>query len=155
MIFGCHSVFHSFLVLIAWEKLYDKWPKPWQMICIFLHDIGHIGYDYLDDFEQKKRHWELGAKISGFLFGQKGYNFTAGHCGYSGYPLSELYKADKYSWHIAPEWWLFTNIIFEPKIAMGYAKTEAVKRFKEQVRKSIESGEFNSTHQMYLDRCKE
>ena len=52
---GCHSIIHGLVVLTAWYKLYGSWPKLWQMVCIFLHDIGHIGLDYLDDYEQKKR----------------------------------------------------------------------------------------------------
>lgn len=152
--FGCHSVIHSCLVLIAWRKLYGGWPKFWQGVCIFLHDIGHVGLDYLDDFEQKKRHWELGAKIGRWLFGYKAYDLLAGHCSHSGHLLSDLYRPDKYSWHIAPRWWLFSNTIFEPKLAMGYGRWEAVALFKEQVRQSVESGEYQSTHAMYLKRCR-
>lgn len=151
---GCHSIFHSCLVLLAWKRLYTTWPKAWQIVCIFLHDVGHIGLDYLDDFEQKKKHWKRGAEIGHRLFGPKAFVFIAGHCSYSGYPLSDLYRPDKYSWHIAPRWWLFSNCLFEPKIAMGYGRWEAVRRFKEQVKQSMESGEYKSTHSMYLERCK-
>lgn len=155
VLFGCHSIFHSFLVLIAWWKLYGKRPKTWQVVCVFLHDVGHIGLDYLDDFEGKKRHWELGAKLGKWLFGKKAFDFLAGHCRYSGQPQSDLYRPDKYSWHIAPRWWLFLNTIFEPKLSVGYGRWEAVRKFKEQVRESVESGEYKSTHSMYLERCKE
>lgn len=154
IIAGCHSPFHSVLVLLSWRKLYGAWPKPWQIVCIFLHDVGHIGLDYLDDFEQKKKHWELGARIGERLFGPKAFDFLAGHCSHSGHPLSELYKPDKYSWHIAPRWWLYLNCIFEPKISMGYGKWEAVARFKAQVKQSVESGEYKSTHSMYMERCR-
>lgn len=153
VIFGCHSVFHSFLVLAAWRKVYGKWPEAWQTVCIFLHDVGHIGLDYLDDFEQKKKHWELGARIGNRLFGQKAFDFLAGHCSHTGYPLSDLYRPDKYSWHIAPSWWIVLNCFFEPKLAIGCCnRREAARHFKEQVRKSVESGEYKSTHSMYLDR---
>jgi len=124
------------------------------MLCIFLHDIGHWGLNYLDDYEQKKEHWKLGAKIAGKLFGYKGWWICAGHCSHSGIPNSPLYKADKYSWHMAPEWWLYTNALFEPKLRMGYSRIQAVRRFKENVRESIESGVFRSTHSMYLKRCR-
>ena len=154
VLFGCHSVIHSILVLRAWRMLYNKRPAPWQVMCICIHDIGHWGLDYLDDFEQKKQHWKAGSALAGKMFGRKGYEFVAGHCLHSQIPLSTLYKADKYSWHIAPYWWLYMHCFFEPKLSMGYTWKEAITRFKSQVRQSVESGEFRSTHSMYLDRCK-
>jgi hypothetical protein len=153
ILIGVHSPIHSLLVLLSWKRVYGRWPKFWQLVCIFIHDVGHIGLDYLDDYEQKKLHWVGGSEIANHLFGYEAYLFVAGHCESSGFPKSELYKPDKYSWYIAPNWWLWMNCVFEPKVAMGYSKREAVFKFKEQVRQSIESGEFRSTHQMFLDRC--
>lgn len=150
---GCHSPIHSLLVVISWRKLYGSWPKMWQIVCIFLHDIGHIGLQYLDDFEQKRRHWWWGAKIAYILFGWKGWNFLAGHCSHSGWPLSRLYKADKYSWYIAPTWWLCWNNVVEPKLTVNCdSNMDAVRKFQTMVKQSIESGEFTSTHEMYLRR---
>lgn len=154
IICGCHSPFHSFQVIRAWRQLYGVWPKPWEIICICLHDIGHIGLQYLDDFEQKKNHWKLGAEIAKRLFGYDGFALCAGHCSHSGFPKSRLYKADKYSWHIAPRWWLWLNTFAEPKLRMGYSRWGAVNAFKSQVANSIENGHFKSTHSFYLDRCK-
>lgn len=154
VLIGCHSPIHAVVVVVAWIKLYKKPPRFWQFICIILHDIGHIGLDYLDDFEQKKRHWILGAKIATRLFGQKGFDFVAGHCSHTGYPLSKLYKADKYSWYIAPTWWLWLNSFVEPRLNNGSSTLDAIKSFREQVKKSIESGEYKSTHSMYLERSK-
>ena len=154
VICGVHSPMHSILVLLAWRKLYGKWPKPWQIVCIFIHDIGHWGKDYLDDPEQKALHWRLGVRIAKKLFGSKGALLILGHTA-TGAHISALYRPDKYSWHIAPRWWLWWNCIVEPKIAMGYRRWEAINRFKEQVRQSIESGEYRSTHEMYLERCKD
>lgn len=154
ILFGCHSPIHSLLVTMAWKRLYGTYPALWQITCIFLHDIGHLGLNYLDDFEAKKKHWRLGARITYTLFGQKGFDLLAGHCSYSGYPASDLYKADKYSWHIAPLWWLYTNTLVEPKLRMGYTRKDAVLKFKAQVRQNIESGAFRSTHTMFLERCK-
>jgi hypothetical protein len=153
VLIGCHSPIHSALVVLAWRRLYGRWPRPWQVVCIFLHDIGHWGRDYLDDYEQKREHWKLGARIAQRLFGVKGWQLTAGHCSHSGMPLSDLYKADKYSYYLAPRWWLYANLLFEPKLKMGYGLKEAVARFQDQVRESIESGEFRSTHSMYMNRC--
>jgi hypothetical protein len=156
IIIGCHSPIHSLLVLLAWKRLFGYWPKRWQIICIFLHDIGHIGLDYLDNYEQKKKHWILGANVCGKLFGKKGYEFAAGHSSHSGYESVELYKADKYSWYIAPTWWLLCNQIFEPKLRMGYNNSlEAVRAFQKQVKKNIDENNYRSTHELYLERCKD
>jgi hypothetical protein len=151
---GCHSIVHSLYVIKAWHKLYRSYPNNWETCCIFLHDIGHWGTDYLDNFEEKKTHWILGAKIAGKIFGDKGYNLCAGHCEYSGLPQSKLYKADKLAWYKSSRLWSYWYQYFEPKISMGYSKREAYERFMTQVDKSIESGEYKSTHKLYLERCK-
>jgi len=151
---GCHSPVHSVLVVLAWKKLYGKWPKPWQGVCIFLHDIGHWGKDYLKDLKQKERHWMLGATVANRLFGWKGIALTAGHCEHCyGCEQSEMYKADKYSWHLAPTWWLLWNNVVEPDLRVN-CKTnlEAVRKFQATVKESVESGKFISTHSMYLAR---
>jgi len=150
---GCHSVIHSLLVMVAWVRLYHSFPRPWQLGCIFLHDIGHLGKNYLDDVDAKNEHWRLGARIAGVLFGKKGWDLCAGHDAHSGAPESLLYKPDKYSWYIAPRWWLLSNCMVEPKIAMGYSPREAVDRFKGRVKENIESGAYRPTHDLYLERC--
>ncbi len=154
ILFGCHSIVHSFLVLLSWRKLYGRWPKRWQVGCIFIHDIGHLGLNYLDDQEQKRRHWQLGAYLGLGLWGWDAWSLCAGHQKAGGF-ISEslLYRPDKYSWYIAPRWWIWFNTLVEPKTRMGYGRWEAVKRFKEQVRQSIESGEYRETHQMFIERC--
>ena len=153
---GCHSPIHSYYVVRAWKKLYGRWPRPWQIACIFLHDIGHWGKDYLDNFEEKKEHWKLGAEVARKLYGSKGYLFTMGHSDHSDLYLSKssLYYADKYSWYIASSLWIWLNCFTEPKLKMGYSAWEATKKFKAAVKKSIESGEYTSTHEHYLNRCK-
>ena len=149
---GCHSIVHSILVAKAWTRLYGL-PKLWQLACIFLHDIGHLGLDYLDDYEQKKIHWFLGAAVAGILFGIKGHALVASHCTHSGLHRSKLYYADKLSWHLAPRWWLWLNTVFEPKLMVGFAsRMAAVDDFKRQVADSVGNGHFRSTHQMYLER---
>ena len=106
-LFGCHQfLMHPIIVVIAWKKLFGYMPKFWELICILLHDIGHIGKQYLSDYEQKKIHWVLGARIANKLFGFKAYILIAGHTKQSGYPRGNLFYADKYSWVIAPIWWL-------------------------------------------------
>lgn len=152
VLFGCHSIVHSWLVIRSWKILYSKWPKPWQIICILLHDIGHWGKNYLSSAEEKRRHWVLGAMVARKLFGRKGFYLCIGHTMLST-PDITMHKPDKYSYYIAPTWWLWTNCIFEPKLRMGYSIKEAVKRFRKQVANSIESGAYTDTHEHYLNRC--
>lgn len=153
VLLGCHSLFHSMLVIIAWVKLYKRLPNWWQFVCILLHDIGHWGKDYLDDLKQKRQHWILGAEIAGKLFGDKGFKLVAGHDKYSGYPESLLLKPDKYAWAIAPKWWLLTNLIIEPKIRNnGMSRWEHLSSFRREVRKNIAAGSFLSAHDIYLEQ---
>ena len=116
ILFGCHSPIHSLVVLAAWGKLYHQLPSWWEIGCIFLHDIGHWGKDYLDDYELKKHHHKLGTKVCGRLFGKKGFDLVTGHNAYDGQSRSKLYQPDKFSWIIAPSWWMWTNTVFEPKL---------------------------------------
>ena len=87
-LFGCHQFFiHPLIVVIAWIKLYKKFPKFWELVCIFLHDIGHIGKNYLTNYEEKRQHWILGARIAKRLFGWKGYHLICGHTTQSYYNI--------------------------------------------------------------------
>ena len=151
VLFGCHSLMHSLIVLIAWHKLYGRWPKWWQVVCILLHDIGHWGKDYLDNYEEKKRHGDLGAKIAGCLFGQKGYDLVAGHNPYNGQPRSKLHDPDKYSWVIAPLWWMMSNAVFESKLQRkGCTKRESAIMFKEAMRENWKNGFQELGHEIYM-----
>lgn len=152
VLFGCHSVIHSLLVIISWKKLYKSFPGTMESVCILLHDVGHVGKDYLNNDEQKREHWKLGARIASKIFGIDGYNLVAGHDRYSGYPESRMYKPDKYSWSIAPYWWLWINNIIEPKIRQGMGNREAIIDFQDKVRQSINSGAYIPTHDMYIER---
>lgn len=154
VLIGVHSIVHSITVLIAWRIIYKRWPRGWEAACIFLHDVGHWGLQYLDSYAEKCEHWRRGAEIAGRLFGHKGYAMCAGHDKASGYPESPLYKADKYSWYITPTLVLYLNCLLEPKLCMGYTIKEVCRLFQIQVKKSVESGEFRSTHEFYMDRCK-
>ena len=153
VLLGCHSVIHSIVVIVAWRKLYGSFPGWWQIGCILLHDIGHWGKDYLDDYELKKRHAELGAKIAGRLFGQKGYELVDGHNAYNGDARSQLYKPDKYSWIIAPIWWMMSNCIFEPKLQRkGNTKRQSAVMFKDAMRVNMETDFNKQGHDIYLEQ---
>lgn len=150
---GCHSPIHSIIVLVAWIKLYHSFPTFWELICIFIHDIGHWGKDYLDDYEAKKRHGELGANIARVLFGQKGYDLIAGHNAYNGAVRSKLFMADKYSYLISPVWWLTSNCFFERKLRRrGYSKRESAVMFKEAMKENWNNGLKKLGHDIYLEQ---
>lgn len=134
------------MVAIAWRRLYGRWPRPWEAVCIALHDVGHIGLDYLDDPEAKAKHWCLGAIWALYLFGSKGWALCAGHSGHSGEPRSMLYKADKLSWTIAPMWWLLWQQVVEPKLNQsGMSRREHARRFREWAIANCE-GRWSETH---------
>ena len=151
VLFGCHSIIHSLVVVIAWKKLYGRFPNWWQIICICLHDIGHWGKNYLNDYELKKKHAELGARIAGLLFGERGYKLVFGHNAYNGQERSKLYYPDKYSWIIAPTLWMLSNHIFEPKlIRKGCGRLESVRMFKEAMQENMTNGFKEQGHDIYL-----
>jgi len=149
VLIGVHSPLHAILVLIAWIKLYKKFPKFWELCCIFLHDIGHVGKDYLTSIEEKNLHPVLGAKIAKVLFGQKGYDLIIDH---DRNKKNRLYRPDKYSWYIAPTMLLYWDTIVEPKLKKGETLRNSVKSFRSQVEQSIETGQWTSSHQFYLRR---
>jgi hypothetical protein len=138
-------------VIIAWRKLYRYFPNYWETICIFLHDVGHWGKDYLNNYEHKRHHAELGAKIAGRLFGKKGYGLVFGHNAYNGNRRSKLYQPDKYSWVIAPIWWMISNTFFEPKlIRKGCTRRESALMFKAAMAENMRDGFKEQGHDIYL-----
>lgn len=156
---GCHSISHSVLVILAWKQLFGFYPKPWEIICIFLHDIGHFGLDYLDNPEQKAIHWRLGARVAGKLFGTKGYWFCASHDSNSPYcnpeKHSHIFKADKYSPLLSPHWFDRWCCIVEPKLNTEESINKSIHTFKNQVRKNVENGFQSDNHDFYLNRRKD
>ncbi len=151
VLFGCHSFIHTLVVIAAWWRHYRRPPSWWQVVCILIHDIGHWGKDYLDDYEAKKRHAELGARVARWLFGEKGYLLVAGHNAYEGQPQSALYFPDKYSWVIAPTWWMMSNTWFEPKlIRKGSTRRESAVMFKDAMRENMADGFSEWGHDIYL-----
>jgi len=112
VLFGAHSIFHSIFVIQAWKLIYGTYPKFWQFVCIFLHDIGYFGTNFLTE-QTNEGHAELGARIASRLFGKKGFDLIAGHSRSTAtkfkIPLSELEAPDDYSWIIAPKWFLKFN----------------------------------------------
>ena len=125
---GCHQfLLHPLWVLLAWRLEYKKWPRWWEIICIFLHDVGICGRQYLSDDNAKKGHWRKGAEWSRYVMYRftrnrspwiengrarwhNAFDFCGGHCPEeSNYTVSKLSRADKRSWLVAPMWWLWWN----------------------------------------------
>ena len=150
-LFGCHSfIIHPICILIAWIKEYKSFPCFWEICCIFLHDIGHIGKQYLSDPKQKIDHWILGALIARKLFGEKGFSFIAGHTNKSKYPRSKLFIPDKKSWLYSPKWWLILN----DKIEDFGAGPDYPDIWIQMVRENAEAGFPKGSHDMYLEYSK-
>jgi hypothetical protein len=116
-----------------------------------LHDIGHWGKQYLDNYEEKKAHGLLGARIARKLFGPKGEDLILGHNEYNGHVRSQLFCPDKYSWVIAPLTWMASNTYFEPKLMRtGHSHRESAKMFKEAMRENMAQGFKEQGHDIYL-----
>ena len=145
ILFGCHSIVHSFYVIRAWKILYGKWPEAWQAACILWHDIGHFGLDYLSNAEPKRRHWILGARIAGVLFGGKAYNLVAGHTSGSGFPISRLKRPDKLAQLLTPERWMKWYYWVE-----GFHGLPP-KEWKEHIRDEIQQGNWRDCHDSYME----
>ena len=153
ILFGCHSQVHSLMVYIAWVRIYHRLPNPAETVCIILHDIGHYGKNYLDNYEEKKHHAELGAKVAGWLLGDKARQLVAGHNAYNGEQRSKLYEPDKHSWLISPVWWMITNTYFEPKlIRRGSTRKESALMFKEAMRENYKTGWQKQGHDIYIEQ---
>lgn len=151
LLIGCHQfLIHPIFVIMAWHFKYKKWPAFWQVICIFLHDIGHWGTDYLTNYQEKVDHWQLGAKWGWKLFGPKGFKFIAGHYPeYSHFLESELALPDRYSQALYPLWMidLFRKIEKFP----GLGKETALE-WRQMVIKNIDSRKPKGNHELYMQR---
>lgn len=145
---GCHQfLIHPLCVLWAWRKWFGSWPKFWQIVCIFLHDIGICGRQYLSNKDAKDGHWKRGAVYAYLLFGDKGFLFCAGHTpeALPCYPRSLLWYADKYSWVVAPMWWLWNNYRVE-----GFQVTNPLE-WKVLIAKNLLDENHFSSHKLYQD----
>lgn len=163
-LFGCHHFFfHPLWVLMAWRLEDRLWPKWWEIICIFLHDIGICGREYLSDNTAKDGHWTLGAWWSYKIVRKLSRNpwlgyaaawMCAGHCPeessflpYLQIQKSKLFHADKRSWLVAPMWWLQWN-----HWAEGFEKHGIVSphEWREMVRKNLMQENPCGSHQLDL-----
>jgi hypothetical protein len=138
---GCHQfLMHPLQDIRGWRYEHNRWPRWWELVAIFCHDIGICGRQYLSVENGKAGHWKRGAllaqrlvsdslRIKAFILGKhrkaitrtiirayarEAYKLCAGHCpAESGYPESSLFRPDKRSWLLAPMWWLWLNYYVE------------------------------------------
>ena len=146
---GAHSIIHSYYVVKAWKHLYGCYPAFWQLVCIFFHDIGYWGMNYADN-KSNAGHAELGAKICGFLFGEKGRLLVLGHSAQAvkkhGISYSWLEAPDDYSWILASTTWMSWNMLVEPYL-------HDPEEWKLLVKRNWESGNtrMRDSTQLYLN----
>lgn len=127
ILWGVHQfLWHPLTVLLAWRRLYKKWPSWPILIAILLHDIGYWGLPNIDGPEGK-RHPFRGARWTAHLVvlltrgywlqypildargeGSFIYYFTAAHSRYAaarfGAEVSRLFYADKACILYDPKW---------------------------------------------------
>jgi hypothetical protein len=156
VLYGAHCfLFHWFFVAKAWHALY-KWhtvrdryvglvslkdPRLW--LAFFLHDIGYIGKEKMDDLEGE-RHPYGGALLMKRMFGDKWMLFVLYHSRYlakaSGAQPSLLCLADKYSFVLTP------RILYLPFVrATGeideYMRMDLTRRAAGENRRKISYGD--------------
>lgn len=121
---GCHQFFlHPLWVLLAWRLEYKSWPRWWEIICIFLHDVGICRRQYLSDDKAKIGHWKEGAYLAAVIMihlnrdvdlVSEAISLCAGHAPEESFRKeSKLSRADKRSWLVTPMWWLWCNYWIE------------------------------------------
>lgn len=159
-LFGCHQfLLHPLWVLLAWRLEYKSWPKWWEIIAIFLHDIGICGRQYLSNDEAKIGHWRKGTHLSFYIVRKltgsicKGAILAgflcAGHCPEeSNFPESKLSRADKRSWLVAPMWWLWFNYWVEWQ-GKGLGVTKPLE-WKKLVAENLKRKNPIGSHELYV-----
>jgi hypothetical protein len=164
ILFGCHNpLFHGTWVLLAWKLEYKAWPRWWELLGIYLHDIGVWNRQYLSNNTAKIGHWELGAvwgaEIVLFLhrlwpkFGLKSgagevFTFMAGHCPEeSQYKPSKLMRADKRSHLLEPKWWQYWTYWLEFK---KFPNGPDPRQWRQAVRENLKRQRPIGNHELYI-----
>lgn len=108
VLFGAHCFFlHPFFVAYSWYKLYGFPFDPRLWVAFFVHDLGYWNKPNMDGPEGEL-HPYFGAKIMGFLFGDKWFYFTLYHSRFlakkNEAQYSRLCVADKLAIANTPAW---------------------------------------------------
>ncbi len=158
-LFGCHQfLLHPYFILKAWRFWYGKYPNWRKIICIFIHDIGIIGLNYLEK-GQKDGHSYKGAYLAYKLFDKNrkwgsfcAGDFCVGHTDESLYPRSKLFIPDKISYLFAPLWWLRWCTYFE-----GFLKRAGIShlQWREMVKQNMIEGFPKGSHRLFSEMIAE
>ena len=105
---GAHAFWqHWLFVAIGWIKLYGFPFDPRIWFAFFCHDLGYWGLPNLDGPEGE-RHVEFGARLMGFFFGIRWYEFCLYHSRHYAKKFnklpSKLCFADKLAFVYTPRW---------------------------------------------------
>lgn len=108
VLYGAHCfIIHPWFVALGWWKIYGFPFDPRLWVAFFVHDLGYMGKPNMDG-EEGEQHPYFGAKIMGFLFGKKWYDFTLYHSRFlakkNSAQYSKLCVADKMSFQLTPRW---------------------------------------------------
>lgn len=135
VLFGVHQfAWHPFTVACAWISLYGKFPKWWEAVAIFCHDLGYLRCPNMDGPEGV-RHPVFGADLTfsvvhtlrrawlafrhpfmgvaeedddAFWFAERARRLALGHSRFfakqAGISVSKLFAADKASIFFDPAW---------------------------------------------------
>lgn len=116
LLWGVHcAAWHPITIVLAWRRLFKRWPNWQEAVAIFFHDWGYWGLSNIDG-EEGKKHPHKGASLAASIvryFAGSGpgfhtYIFTVTHsrdaAARLGLPPSPLYIADKVSIFYDPPW---------------------------------------------------
>lgn len=108
IIFGVHNfLWHPITVALAWRSWHKRWPKRWEWIAIFCHDLGYWGCNDIDGACGKEHPW-AGALVANYFAGHRALDLVLGHsksfCQLHGLDTTDLYAPDKLCVLFDPPW---------------------------------------------------
>lgn len=70
LLFGVHQfLWHPLTVGIAWRRLYGRWPKVSEWVCIFCHDLGYWGCPNMDGMEGRSHPYRGSRIVAAVIYG--------------------------------------------------------------------------------------
>lgn len=116
LLFGAHQfLIHPTCAAIAWRRMYGRWPRPWEAICILVHDWGYWGCPEMDGLRGEE-HPRFGAELAARILHSRSteaYGLCSGHSRHyakkHGIPVSRLMAADKLA-AVLPPWWVYVPL---------------------------------------------
>jgi hypothetical protein len=139
ILIGSHQfIIHPLTLAYCWWKHYGFPFDPRLWISFFLHDIGYLFKSNIDG-EEGKNHPYLGAKIMGFFFGKKWYEFCLLHsremAKRHNKPVSRLAIVDKWAYCKEPLYILRIYLSGEVNEFFGHSDKSKYEEVKKLVTK--------------------